>query len=56
MLFCYMTGGLLNASMGNITELIVSLVALKNGLLRIVQVIGSFSDALNFCYSLPAHR
>lgn len=31
-------GGLLNASMGNVTELIVSIVALKKGALRIVQV------------------
>ena len=31
-------GGLLNASFGNVTELIVSLFALKDGLLRIVQV------------------
>jgi len=31
-------GGLLNATFGNVTELIVSLFALKEGLLRIVQV------------------
>lgn len=31
-------GGLLNATFGNVTELIVSLFALKTGLLRIVQV------------------
>jgi Ca2+:H+ antiporter len=31
-------GGLLNASFGNVTELIVSLFALKDGLLRIVEV------------------
>eukprot|EP00320_Phaeocystis_rex_P004556 CAMPEP_0119081152 /NCGR_PEP_ID=MMETSP1178-20130426/115473_1 /TAXON_ID=33656 /ORGANISM="unid sp, Strain CCMP2000" /LENGTH=95 /DNA_ID=CAMNT_0007063817 /DNA_START=1 /DNA_END=285 /DNA_ORIENTATION=- len=31
-------GGLLNATFGNVTELIVSLLALKVGLLRIVQV------------------
>jgi hypothetical protein len=31
-------GGLLNASMGNVTELIVSIVALQKGALRLVQV------------------
>lgn len=31
-------GGLLNATFGNVTELIVSLFALREGLLRIVQV------------------
>ena len=31
-------GGLLNASFGNVTELIVSIFAMKDGLLRIVQV------------------
>ena len=31
-------GGLINASMGNITELVVSIFALKKGLLRVVQV------------------
>ena len=31
-------GGLLNATFGNVTELIVSLLALKAGMLRIVQV------------------
>merc|ERR1712185_674354 len=31
-------GGLLNATFGNVTELIVSLFALRAGLLRIVQV------------------
>lgn len=31
-------GGLLNATFGNAVELIISIVALKDGLLRIVQV------------------
>ena len=31
-------GGLLNATFGNVTELIVSMFAIKAGLLRIVQV------------------
>ena len=31
-------GGLLNATFGNITEVIVSIFALKEGLLRVVQV------------------
>jgi len=31
-------GGLMNASMGNITEMVVSIFALKHGLLRVVQV------------------
>ena len=31
-------GGLLNATFGNVTELIVSLFALRAGMLRIVQV------------------
>merc|ERR1719434_484556 len=31
-------GGLLNATFGNVTELIVSLFALRNGMFRIVQV------------------
>ena len=31
-------GGLLNATFGNMTEIIVSFFALKSGLLRVVQV------------------
>jgi len=31
-------GGLMNATMGNVTEMIVSIFALKHGLLRVVQV------------------
>jgi Ca2+:H+ antiporter len=31
-------GGLLNATFGNATELIVAIFALKGGLLRVVQV------------------
>lgn len=30
-------GGLLNATFGNATEMIISLLALKNGMIRIVQ-------------------
>jgi Ca2+:H+ antiporter len=37
-------GGLLNATFGNLTELIISVFALKRGMLRIVQV--SNADAL----------
>lgn len=41
-------GGLLNATMGNVTEVIIALVALNNGLLRVVQVslIGSILSNL----------
>ena len=31
-------GGLLNATFGNVTEMIVSLFAIRNGLLRVVQL------------------
>jgi len=34
----YTLGGLMNATMGNVTEMIVSIFALKHGLLRVVQV------------------
>ena len=37
-LACSRLGGLLNATFGNVTELIVSMFAIKAGLLRIVQV------------------
>ena len=30
-------GGLLNATFGNVTELIISIFALKNGMIRVVQ-------------------
>lgn len=31
-------GGLLNATFGNVTELIISIIALKNGMIRLVQL------------------
>ncbi|KAH0895255.1 hypothetical protein HID58_057684 [Brassica napus] len=40
-LACYTgptVGGLLNATFGNVTELIISIIALKNGMIRLVQL------------------
>uniref|UniRef100_A0A0D3BNB4 Vacuolar cation/proton exchanger n=1 Tax=Brassica oleracea var. oleracea TaxID=109376 RepID=A0A0D3BNB4_BRAOL len=40
-LACYTgptVGGLLNATFGNVTELIISIIALKNGMIRVVQL------------------
>lgn len=36
LLFC-VVGGLLNATFGNATEMIISIYALKNGMIRVVQ-------------------
>ena len=47
-------GGLLNATFGNVTELIVSLFALKEGMLRIVQATAAAPAAHNVrAYLLP---
>lgn len=34
---CFAVGGLLNATFGNATELIISIYALRNGMIRVVQ-------------------
>ena len=34
----FTVGGLLNATFGNVTELIISIFALKNGMIRVVQL------------------